>query len=157
MSLLPSILILGTLALVALVLTGARPVSADPALRRGAARALALATAVQAAHFMEEAIGGLHRELPAFFGQPAMPFNVFVAFNVAWLGIWTWSAWGIVAARPIAVFAAWFLAIAGAFNGIAHPLLAVGTGGYFPGLVSSPFIGVAGVLLWRRLNRATRT
>ena len=52
--------------------------------------------------------------------------------------------------------AAWFLAIAGMFNGIAHPLLAVAAGGYFPGLASSPFIGAASVWLWFRLRSATR-
>jgi len=41
-------------------------------------------------------------------------------------------------------------------NAIAHPLLAVAAGGYFPGLVSSPFIGAAGVWLWVNLERSTR-
>jgi hypothetical protein len=58
-------------------------------------------------------------------------------------------------ARAPALFAAWFLAIAGMVNGIAHPLLAVAAGGYFPGLISSPVIGSAGVWLWVRLRRAT--
>ena len=48
------------------------------------------------------------------------------------------------------------LAIAGTFNGIAHPALALAAGGYFPGLISSPVIGVAGVLLWRSLLRSTQ-
>jgi hypothetical protein len=56
----------------------------------------------------------------------------------------------------LAVFAAWFLAIAGMFNGIAHPLLAIAERGYFPGVVSSPFICVASVWLWLRLRKATR-
>lgn len=56
----------------------------------------------------------------------------------------------------LAALAAWFLAIAGMFNGIAHPLLAIAAGGYFPGLVNSPFIGVASVWFWLRLLRATR-
>lgn len=54
-------------------------------------------------------------------------------------------------------FAAWFLAIAGMINGIAHLLLAISADGYFPGLVNSPFIGIAGVWLWLRLRRATRS
>ncbi|MBI2569230.1 MAG: hypothetical protein HYV63_19595 [Candidatus Schekmanbacteria bacterium] len=40
-------------------------------------------------------------------------------------------------------------------NGIGHPLFAVASGGYFPGLITSPLIGVAGVVLWGRLLRAT--
>ena len=41
-------------------------------------------------------------------------------------------------------------------DGIAHPLLAIAAGGYFPGLVGSPFIGGANYWLWRRLREATR-
>ncbi|MCP5090226.1 MAG: hypothetical protein GY949_04810, partial [Gammaproteobacteria bacterium] len=55
-----------------------------------------------------------------------------------------------------AYFAAWFLAIAGMLNGVAHPLLAIAAGGYFPGLITSPFIGAAGVWLWLGLRKATR-
>ena len=41
-------------------------------------------------------------------------------------------------------------------NGLAHPLLAARTGGYFPGLFSSPLVGVVvGVLLLRRLFLVT--
>jgi hypothetical protein len=58
-------------------------------------------------------------------------------------------------ARPAAFFAAWFLAIAGMFNGIAHPFLALAAGRYFPGLVSSPVIAAASVWLWLRLRDAT--
>ncbi len=155
MSFLPSLLVLGPLALVALVLTGARSLSPDPALRRRAARALALATAAQAIHFTEEAVRGLHRALPALIEQPPIPFDLFVGFNVAWLVIWGWSVWGLTRARPFAVFAAWFLGVAGVVNGIAHPLLALAGGGYFPGLVTAPVIGVAGLIVVRRLAQAT--
>jgi hypothetical protein len=49
--------------------------------------------------------------------------------------------WGLAAA----FFAAWFLAISGTFNSIAHPHVTTTAGGYFLSLVSSPFIGVASV------------
>ena len=55
-----------------------------------------------------------------------------------------------------AFFAAWFLAIAGMVNALAHPSLAVAAGGYFPGLVSAPLVGVASFWLWLELRRATR-
>ncbi|MEN8159367.1 MAG: hypothetical protein ABFS41_04760, partial [Myxococcota bacterium] len=61
MSLLPSVVILGLVALAAIALASRRrsPVGrADE--RRAAARALALATAVQAVHFAEEAAMGFH-------------------------------------------------------------------------------------------------
>jgi hypothetical protein len=63
----------------------------------------------------------------------------------------------VLANERIAFFAAWFLAIAGALNGIGHPLMAVAAGGYFPGLVSSPFVGLACIWLWIRLREATRS
>ncbi len=85
-----------------------------------------------------------------------MPFSVFLVFNLAWIAIWIASVPALRSARLGAFFAAWFLAIAGMFNGIAHPLLAVAAGGYFPGLFSSPFIGGVSVWLWRQLRGATR-
>ncbi len=74
-----------------------------------------------------------------------------------WLGIWVVSIPGLRSGRGVALFAAWFLAIAGMANGIAHPLLAVAAGRYFPGLLSSPVIGLASLWLWLQLRRATRT
>jgi len=41
-------------------------------------------------------------------------------------------------------------------NGVAHPLLSVRVAGYFPGLITSPVLGIVGVLLLRRLTSITR-
>lgn len=87
--------------------------------------------------------------------MPGIPWPLFVAFNLTWLGIWAASVPGLRSRRALAFFAAWFLAIAGTINGVAHPLLALAAGGYFPGLASSPFVGSASVWLWLRLRRAT--
>ena len=38
---------------------------------------------------------------------------------------------------------------------VGHPLLALAQGGYFPGLISSPFVAAACFWLWQRLRRAT--
>jgi hypothetical protein len=143
---LPSIFVLGLAALAAVVLVQSRwsPRERLPE-RLAAARALALAVGVQSVHFAEEAATGFHERFPALFGLPAIPLSVFVVFNLAWLGIWVASVPGLRSARPAAFFAAWFLAIAGMINGIAHPLMAVAAGAYSPGLVSSPLIGVASV------------
>ena len=155
-SMLPSIFALGLATLFALLLTLRRRSShGSVAERLAAARALALATGVQAIHFAEEAGTGFHEALPAQFGLPSMSFSIFAAFNLVWLAIWMASVPGLRSSHPAAFFAAWFLAIAGMFNGIAHPLLAIASGGYFPGLVTSPFIAFASVWVWRRLLRAT--
>ena len=116
---------------------------------------LSLAVVVQSVHFAEEAATGFHERFPALLGLPGMPLAFFVVFNLTWLGIWVASAPGLRSARKAAFFAAWFLAIAGMVNAIAHPLLAIAEGGYFPGLISSPFIGGASAWLWLRLRRAT--
>ena len=156
LSVLPSFVVLGLAALAALLLALSRPSSPEKEMERHAAsHALALAVGVQSVHFAEETATGFHERLPALFGLPGMPASVFVAFNLLWLGIWCASILGLRSARIAAFFAAWFLAIAGILNGIAHPLLAVAVGGYFPGLVTSPFIGGASVWLWLRLRRAT--
>lgn len=54
-----------------------------------------------------------------------------------------------------ALFPLWFLGIAGVANGVAHPALSIRTGGYFPGLVTAPLVGIAGALLIRRLLAVT--
>lgn len=157
MSLLPGIIALGLLALVALRLAWQRPPLPDAKQERiAASRALALATAVQGMHFAEEWATGFHIRFPALFGLEPIPLSVFVAFNLCWIVIWIASIPAVQAARRFAFFAAWFLALAGMLNGIAHPLLAVATGGYFPGLLTSPFIGLAGLLLFRRMTMASQ-
>jgi hypothetical protein len=154
-SLLPSALILGAVALVAVSLSR-RPSPALRTVERGAAsRALAVTTALQGAHFAEEAIAGFPERLGSVFGLPAMPLAVFIAFNVVWLGIWAASVPGVRSGRRPALFAAWFLALAGMLNGVAHPLLALRSTSYFPGLWTAPVVAVAALWLWARLIRAT--
>jgi hypothetical protein len=84
-----------------------------------------------------------------------MPLSFFVAFNLAWIVIWIVSIPFLRVGRRPAFFAAWFIAIGGMLNGIAHPMMAIASGGYFPGLITSPVIGLAGMILWQRLQRAT--
>ena len=155
-SLLPSIFVLGLAALVAMLLAQNRhSPPAKAAERTTAARALLIATVVQGIHFGEEAATGFHESLPDLFGLPAISFPLFLVFNLVWLGIWFASVPGLRSARPVAFFAAWFLAIAGLINGFAHPVMAISAKEYFPGLVSSPFIFGASVWLWTTLRKST--
>ena len=134
-SLLPSMVALGLAAIAALILARSRwSPPENMAERLAASRALAIAVVIQGIHFSEEAATGFHERLGPVFNLPAMSFTLFVGFNAIWLGIWVASVPGLKSARVVAFFAAWFLAIAGMMNGIAHPLLAVAEGGYFPGL-----------------------
>lgn len=157
LSLLPSIVILSSvsIAAVCLAVTRRSPIEAK-VQRRDAALALSMAVGAQTMHFVEEWVTGFHELFPALVGLPAMSLRAFVTFNMAWIVIWISSIWGLGSGRPTAFFAAWFLALAGMFNGIGHPLMALSAGGYFPGLVTSPLIGLISVWLWLRLRGATR-
>jgi hypothetical protein len=148
---------LGVAALGALVLTltRAHPTSDRTELR--AATWVALATLlVQAAHFVEELATGFRQQFPEQLGLVAWPRSFFVAFNLLWLVVWTASLPGLFRRRRAALAALWFLGLAALANGVAHPLLALRVDRYFPGLLTSPILGVAGFLLLRRLARITR-
>ena len=92
---------------------------------------------------------------PAVFGLAPLSLPLFVSFNLACLGIWALSAWGLARRRQVALFPLWFLGIASVANGLAHPLLALNGGGYFPGLATSPLVAAVGALLLARLSRVT--
>jgi hypothetical protein len=154
-------ILLGTAGLwvvvvVALILTLARGgVGGSVAQVRAAIRTAIAAVLVQAAHFAEELATGFHRRFPELLGLEPWPAGFFVSFNLFWLAIWGVSIWGLAARRWIALFPLWFLGIASVANVLAHPLLSLLVGGYFPGLVSSPLAGLAGVVLLRHLVRLT--
>src|SRR5688500_17123890 len=141
-------------AIAAGVLTFSRRLETGP--RAGNARAVFIALiALQALHFTEEYATSFHERFPAFLGLAPWAASFFVAFNAIWLVIWVVAALGLTAGYQLALFPAWFLAIASIGNGIAHPLLALATHGYFPGLWTSPLLAAGGVLLWRRLMTTT--
>jgi len=120
----------------------------------GAVRRLGwLAVAAQALHFAEEWLGGFPDRFPTLLGLAAWRPGFFVGFNLAWLAIWL-----LVLVRPRAwpgftLFALWFLALAGLVNGLAHPILSLASGGYFPGLWTSLLVGTAGLFLLLALGR----
>ncbi len=91
-----------------------------------------------------------------FLGLSPWSAEFFVAFNVVWIAIWVLSAVALWEGSRWALAPIWFFAIGMTLNGIAHPLLALQAAGYFPGLASSPVVGVFGVVLWSRLLAFTR-
>jgi hypothetical protein len=143
-------------AVVALLLTILRrPVEGDLAGHERTARLFLIGLAAQSLHFMEEFVTRFQIRFPGLLGLPAWPENFFVVFNLICLSIWILSAIGLQRRYRFALFPVWFFAIAGIANGIAHPMLAVVAKGYFPGLITSPMVGVLGVLLWLRLQTLT--
>lgn len=148
---------LSAAAFAALLLTILRrPHGFDFAPRDQAARIFLIGLAAQCLHFMEESVTRFPERFPPLLGLPAWSADFFLIFNLTWLSIWILSAIGLQKGYWFALFPIWFFAIASIANGIAHPLLAVAVRGYFPGLITSPLIGVLGVLLWLRLQALTR-
>lgn len=140
------------LLLIAIGITLSRPhVSAEPALRRRCLGVLGFAIAGQLAHFAEELATSFATRFPGMLGLAPWSRGLFVTFNLVWIGIWILSAFALHRGVVAALAPTWFLALALVANGIAHPLLALRAGGYFPGLFTSPLVLVLGVLLWQRL------
>ena len=155
-SVVPSVVVLGLVAIAAMGLAQRRSSPVEAVTERiAASTVLGVATAIQSAHFAEEWATGFHARFPALLGLDPMPLSFFVPFNLAWIVIWIVSIPFLRRGRRPAFFAAWFIAIGGMLNGLAHPMMAFASGGYFPGLITSPIIGLAGVILWQRLHRAT--
>ena len=107
-------------------------------------------------HFAEESLTGFYMRFPEFLGIAPWSLQFFLSFSLAWIEIWLLSIPLLTTYPRSAIFPIWFLALASAANGIAHPLLSVATAGYFPGLWSSPLVGILGVVLLRTLVAATR-
>jgi hypothetical protein len=152
--------LIGTAGLsVALALAAALSVIRRPRewadVRRYVIPVAVLTIVVHALHAAEEFLTGFHRRFPATFDLAPWSPEFFLSFNIVWIAIWLAGVWGLSARRRSGFLPVWFLAVAGAVNGIAHPLLAVGSGGYFQGLATAPFLGVAAAVLLRRLVFAT--
>jgi hypothetical protein len=133
-----------------------RPVDGDLAGREQTARLFLLGLAVQCLHFLEEFIAHFEDRFPVLLGLPPWSASFFVTFNLIWMSVWILSVIDLQRGYRLALFPVWFFAIAATANGIAHPMLAVIAHGYFPGLITSPVLGVLGVLLWLRLLGLTR-
>lgn len=114
-----------------------------------------IGVACQCVHFIEEFTTRIYEVFPPLFGLAPITPELFVGFNAFWLGIWSVAAYGILRGYRAAYFPVWFFGLAMCLNGVAHPLLSVWTGGYFPGLVTSPVVGLMGILVVRRLFLAT--
>ena len=149
---------LDVLLLVALHRTLARgPGSTDPAVRRRVVRLYAVAILVQGVHFAEEWMADFHMRYPALAGLHPWSIELWAGFNLTWIVIWCLALPGLRLGWRPALFPVWFLALACLINLVAHPLLTLAAGGYFPGLWSSPICGLVGVPLLLRLNRLTET
>jgi len=111
----------------------------------------AIATGTQIIHFLEEYLTGFPRSLAEVFGLDPMSDMFFLVFNLSWMAVWVWSVFNLEKSS-FAVFSAWFLSIAGLANAFLHPMLALASFSYFPGVITSSFVGGACFMLGRKLN-----
>ena len=104
--------------------------------------------ALQCLHFAEEFVTGFQRRFPQRFDLEPWPDSFFVIFNAICICVWVLAGASISAGRTSRVVgvAVWFLTFGAIGNGIAHPVLAIASGGYFPGLITAPVLGFAGVV-----------
>lgn len=114
-----------------------------------------LAVLLHVGHFMEEYYSAFYIRFPQLLGLSPWPASFFIGANVAWLVVWLMALALLHRFPRAAIFPLWFLGIAATVNGVAHPALAIGRGGYFPGFWSSSLIGGVGVYLLCRLMLAT--
>src|SRR2546421_6239073 len=143
-------------AIVALGLTIARkPVKDSVDAIDAIIRLYLIGIAFQCLHFTEEYVTRFYVRAPEFLGLVAWPSEFFVIFNLSWIALWLLAAVGVKRGIRVAYFPLWFFAVGMVGNAIWHPLLCLATGGYFPGLFTSPFAGIIGVLLLSRLRRLT--
>jgi hypothetical protein len=148
---------LSSLAAVALLLTLARTV---PPSGNSAARQVrwiaALGIFLHLGHFIEEWLTGFQVRFPSLLGFAPWSSAFFVSFNLFWVTIWILCLVFFELRTRMTLFPIWFLALGSTANGLVHPLLSVTVAGYFPGLWSSPLVGICGVFLIRALASFTR-
>lgn len=141
---------------IATLLTFSRPrLSADPRARGRFAFLVAIAIGAQTLHFVEELVTHFEERFPPLLGLVPWSTQFFITFNLFWLVVWALSAFGVRVGWFFAVLPLWFLGLAMLLNGVAHPLLSLRVGGYFPGLFTAPLVGIIGFVLLRQLSRLT--
>ena len=140
----------------ALVLSFVRSSRSDAAGDRAKlARFVLVGIACQGAHFLEELVTELPARFPPLFGLAPISTMAFAGFNIFWLVVWVVAALGLPSGSRLAYFPIWFFGLGMCLNGVAHPLLSIWVGGYFPGLITSPIAGVVGVVVVTRLLGVT--
>jgi hypothetical protein len=148
---------LSVMVVIAVVLTIARPhVSPDRNVRRRFLLIFSAAIAGQCIHFAEELATGFYQRFPVILGLSPWTPEFFAWFNLGWIAVWVLAAFGLRIGVVAALVPSWFLALASLLNGVAHPLMTVREGAYFPGLYTSPLVGVLGILLLRALGNLTQ-
>jgi hypothetical protein len=111
-----------------------------------------VALAVQFVHFTEEYLTDFIILLPALINQPPYPEDFWVVFNmIAYAFFILGAVFLFQRKREFFVIPLFFILVGVVFNGIAHILLAIFVGGYFPGLFTALAYLILGPLVLRRI------
>ena len=127
--------------------------------RHGTSSAFLVLILAQAIHSAEEYVFRLWdhlapaRYVASQFGVPP-PLGFLISNSLLVLfGLWCWLAF-VRPGRPVGRILAWAWGVLELANGLGHIALALGAGGYFPGLYTVPLLLAAGAWLIARLRRA---
>ena len=120
-------------------------------------RPLIALIAVQAAHSIEEYVGGLYDSFPpARFVSGLISSDLergFLIANVVVVAFGAWCAlWPVRRGWPSASPFAWLWVGIETINGIGHPLWSLAQGGYTPGVATAPLLLVLAALVARGLR-----
>ena len=115
----------------------------------------------QAAHSSEEYVFRLYdRFAPAMWVSDSLGLPRPLGFLIANAALVLFGLWSYLAVirpnRPLAPAFAWGWAVIEILNGLAHIVLALLAGGYFPGLATAPFLLAIGLALSLGLARRNR-
>ncbi len=155
-------LVLGTWVLWVLVAIAAIVAHGRTSLLRsgGLSRILLLtgwiAVCIHSVHFTEELYTGLYQSLPQLLGFPFWPRSAFIAINLVFITGFIMSLIIRGSSHRGVDFPLWVLAVASCANAFIHPALALRAGDYFPGLLTSPLVGISGMALLITLMRSTQ-
>ncbi|MDH4351416.1 MAG: HXXEE domain-containing protein [Gemmatimonadota bacterium] len=155
-SLTPTMVALAAPAAAAVILTALRPrLRPDVRGSRRLLLVVGLTIAAQVLHFVEELRTELYVAFPTTFGFPAAQLSVFVWANTTALVVWAAALIAVRQGIVLALLPLWFLGFCALLNLVLHPYLALTTGGYYPGVVTAPLVGVLGIMTIRELARVT--
>jgi Protein of unknown function with HXXEE motif len=113
--------------------------------------------AAQAAHSIEEYVGGLYDSFPpARFVSGLLSNDLERGFLIAnvivvMFGVWC-ALWPVRRAWPSAPMVAWLWVGVETVNGIGHPLWSLVQGGYTPGVATAPLLLALAIVVARRLQ-----
>ena len=136
---------------------------ADDADRSMARHKIAFGALVvaQAAHSAEEYVGRLWETFPparlltGLVSQNHERGFLLINVGLVALGIWC-LVWPIRRDWPAAAVIAWIWVAIEVVNGVGHPLWALRTGGYTPGVVTAPVLLVIALYVGRQLRASSR-